>query len=44
MRARARGTLAAKDDDVIPSGALGVGMRDLAVSLKEACAMSQTFE
>ena len=44
----ARGTLAAKDGDVIPLGALGVGtlggVRDLAISLKEACAMSQTFD
>ena len=44
MREGASGTLAAKDNDVIPLGALGVGMRDLAISLKEACAMSQTFE
>ena len=46
--ASASGTLAAKDGDVIPLGALGVGrlagVRDLAISLKEACAMSQTFD
>ena len=44
----ASGTLAAKDGDVIPLGALGVGrlagVRDLAISLKEACAMTQTFD
>ena len=47
-REGASGTLAAKDGDVIPLGALGGwvegGARDLAISLKEACAMSQTFD